>query len=87
MKSRKIIKTLAEITFVGPDKKGVVALVTRIIFESKGNIESINQNVVQGLFGMFLEATFRTDQLNEKQFRKSLNRLGQDLKMEVKLHP
>jgi len=79
-------RILAEITVVGPDRKGVVAGVTNYIFESQGNIEKINQNVIRGLFGMQLEASFQRDTLNEDEFRGSMQKLGKKLGMEIKVH-
>jgi formyltetrahydrofolate deformylase len=79
-------RTLAEITVVGPDRKGVVASVTNYIFESQGNIEKINQNVIRGLFGMQLEASFQRSQLNEDEFRHGLQKLARKLSMEIKVH-
>ena len=52
-------RALAGIAIVGADKKGVVAAFTGAVFKHGGNIESITQNVVKGLFGMYIEATFR----------------------------
>ncbi|MFQ5940499.1 MAG: formyltetrahydrofolate deformylase [Nitrososphaerales archaeon] len=79
-------RTLAEITVVGPDRKGVVAGVTNFIFERQGNIEKINQNVIRGLFGMQLEASFLRNQLNKDEFRRGLHKLGKKLSMEIKVH-
>jgi formyltetrahydrofolate deformylase len=47
-----------ELTVVGKDRSGVVASFTSAIFKHGGNIESINQSVVRGLFGMHLESSF-----------------------------
>ena len=79
-------RTLAEITVVGPDRKGVVASVTNFIFERQGNIEKINQNVIRGLFGMQLEASFQRDLLKKDEFRGGLQRLAKKLAMEIKVH-
>lgn len=78
-------RLLAEVTVVGPDRRGVVAGVTGAVFESQGNIEKINQNVVSGLFGMHLEASFDKN-LDENRFRSRLRSLGSGLGMEVKVH-
>ena len=51
-------KTTVEITVIGRDHEGVVAGFTNFIFQRGGNIEKINQNVIKGLFGMYLEASF-----------------------------
>ena len=78
-------KTLIEVTVLGADRKGVVADITNFIFKSGGNIEKINQNVVRGLFGMQLEASFTID-IPRPHLDKGLNQLAKKLKMEIKIH-
>jgi formyltetrahydrofolate deformylase len=78
-------KTLAEITVVGPDRKGVVADITNFIFKNTGNIEKINQNVIHGLFGMQLEASFAGG-ISRKQLDQGLKHLARKLSMEIKVH-
>ncbi|MGN6346631.1 MAG: ACT domain-containing protein, partial [Candidatus Nitrosocosmicus sp.] len=77
-------KTLIEITIVGKDKKGIVADITNYIFKNGGNIEKINQNVVKGLFGMHLEASFQ--RMDKSQMKKELDSLSISLDMEIKVH-
>jgi formyltetrahydrofolate deformylase len=78
-------KTLIEVTVVGPDRKGVVADITNFIFNSGGNIEKINQNVLRGLFGMQFEASF-ADQISREQLDLGLKQLAKKLSMEIKVH-
>jgi formyltetrahydrofolate deformylase len=77
-------KTIIEVTVVGPDRKGVVADITNFIFKNSGNIEKINQNVVRGLFGMQLEASFA--EIERKQLDDGLKQLAKKLAMEIKVH-
>jgi formyltetrahydrofolate deformylase len=77
-------KTIIEVTVVGPDRKGVVADITNFIFKNSGNIEKINQNVVRGLFGMQLEASFA--EIDRKQLDGGLKQLEKKLSMEIKVH-
>jgi formyltetrahydrofolate deformylase len=77
-------KTIVEVTVVGPDRKGVVADITNFIFTNSGNIEKINQNVVRGLFGMQLEASFAG--IERKQLDSGLKQLAKKLAMEIKVH-
>ena len=77
-------KSLIEVTVVGKDKKGIVADITKFIFKNGGNIEKINQNVIKGLFGMHLEASFQNS--NVTQIKKELNDLANTLEMEIKVH-
>jgi formyltetrahydrofolate deformylase len=77
-------KTIIEVTVIGKDRKGVVADITNFIFKNGGNIEKISQNVVRGLFGMQLEASFQ--QVGRKELDKGLSELANKLKMEIKVH-
>ena len=77
-------KTLIEVTVIGKDRKGVVADITNFIFRNGGNIEKINQNVVRGLFGMHLEASFQKVIMNELDC--GLKELAKTLHMEIKVH-
>lgn len=78
-------KMLVEVTVLGADRKGVVADITNFIFNCGGNIEKINQNVVRGLFGMQLEASFSVD-IPRPHLDKGLIQLAKKLKMEIKVH-
>lgn len=83
-KKKDMDKTLIEITVIGKDRKGVVAEITNFIFKNEGNIEKINQNVVRGLFGMQLEASF--NKVMQDQLNSGLKILAKNLKMEIKVH-
>ena len=78
-------KTIVELVIVGKDHEGVVAGFTNFIFQNNGNIEKINQNVVKGLFGMYLEASF-VKKIDIKKFNKEAEDLAKSLKMEVNIH-
>ena len=78
-------RTVVELTIVGKDREGVVAGFTNFIFQNGGNIEKINQNVIKGLFGMYLEASF-TKKFNSQKFNLEAERLAKKLKMEVNIH-
>lgn len=77
-------KTFVELVIVGKDHEGVVAGFTNFIFQNNGNIEKINQNVVKGLFGMYLEASFL--KIDIQKFNKEAEILAKKLKMEVNIH-
>ena len=79
-------RLIIEVTVVGKDRKGVVADVTNFIFKNDGNVEQINQNVINGLFGMQLEASFHHHDFNQKLFDTELKVLAKKLDMEVKIH-
>ncbi len=72
------------ITVVGKDREGIVAAFTKFVFSKNGNIEKINQNVIKGLFGMYLEASF-TD-IDFDRFESDIQRLAKKESMDVSTH-
>jgi len=82
--SMEKIKTILEVTVIGNDRKGVVADITNFIFKIGGNIEQVNQNVVRGLFGMQLEASFET--VDRKKIDLGMRSLAKKLGMEIRVH-
>ncbi len=78
-------KTVIGITIVGKDHGGIVAAFTNFVFKMGANIEQINQNVVKGLFGMYLEVSF-SKKINEKTIETELQKLARKQKMEVSTH-
>ena len=73
------------ITVIGKDREGIVAAFTNFIFQKEGNIEKINQNVIKGLFGMHLEASF-SKAFKVDTFDKELQGLGKKLGMDVSVY-
>ena len=78
-------KMIIGITVVGKDREGIVAVFTNFVFEKGGNIEKVNQNVIKGLFGMYLEVSF-TKQIEIKKFDSEIQFLATKEKMDVSTH-
>ncbi|MCA9828241.1 MAG: formyltetrahydrofolate deformylase [Nitrosopumilus sp.] len=78
-------KTVVGITVVGKDKEGIVAAFTNFAFSKGGNIEKVNQNVIKGLFGMYLEVSFLKD-ADLKKFDTEIQNLAKKEKMNVSTH-
>ena len=78
-------KTIVGITIVGKDREGIVATFTNFVFQNGANIEKVNQNVMKGLFGMYLEVSF-TKSINVKKFDGDLQKIAKEQRMEVSIH-
>lgn len=78
-------KTVIGITVVGEDREGIVAAFTNFVFSKGGNIEKVNQNVIKGLFGMYLEASF-TKKIDVESFDLEIKSLAKQEKMDVNTH-
>ena len=77
--------TVVGITVVGKDREGIVAVFTNFAFSKGGNIEKVNQNVIKGLFGMYLEVSF-SKSLDVKKFDSEIQSLAKKEKMDVSTH-
>ena len=78
-------KTVVGITVVGKDREGIVATFTNFAFSKRGNIEKVNQNVIKGLFGMYLEVSF-SKIVDIIKFDKEIQNLAKKEKMDVSTH-
>ena len=78
-------KTVVGITVVGKDREGIVATFTNFAFSKGGNIEKVNQNVIKGLFGMYLEVSF-SKAVDVKKFDSGIQGLARKEKMDVSTH-
>ncbi len=78
-------KTVIGITVVGKDREGIVAAFTNFAFTKSGNIEKVNQNVIKGLFGMYLEVSF-SKTVDVKSFDAEIQSLAKKEKMDVSTH-
>lgn len=78
-------KTVIGITVVGKDREGIVAAFTNFAFSKSGNIEKVNQNVIKGIFGMYLEVSF-SKIVDVKRFDAEIQSLAKKEKMDVSTH-
>jgi len=80
------MKQFATVTVIGRDKTGVIARVTGFLFEQKANIEALEEQVTRGQFSMTLQASWRAGDCHASALRTGLDRLAQELGMEIKIH-
>ncbi len=78
-------KTVVGITIVGKDREGIVATFTNFAFSKGGNIEKVNQNVIKGLFGMYLKVSF-SKKVDMKRFDAEIQNLAKKEKMDASTH-
>lgn len=78
-------KTIVGITVVGKDREGIVAAFTNFVFQKKGNVEKVNQNVIKGLFGMYLEVSF-IKKIDIIKIEDELQKIAKKHKMDVSIH-
>jgi formyltetrahydrofolate deformylase len=75
----------ATITVIGRDKTGVVARITSFLFQQRGNIEALEEQVTRGQFSMTVQTSWKDDQLSRESVSHGLDTLARQLEMEIKV--
>jgi glycine cleavage system transcriptional repressor len=72
------------ISVFGRDRPGIVANVSRILYQNSCNIEELSQTAIKGRFAMILIASFSREE-SVPQLKGDLGRLGRELDLEINL--
>lgn len=75
----------AVISILGEDRKGIIANVTRILYEHDVNILDISQTIVSGLFSMILIADISSEHCSFEGLKNSLAEEGQRLNVQIRV--
>ena len=78
--TRKVV-----ISVLGTDKKGIIAQVSRILYENDANILDISQTIVSGLFSMILIADISSDACSFDTLKTLLDALGEALNVQIRI--
>ena len=73
------------ISVLGEDRKGIIANVTRILYEYDANILDISQTIVSGLFTMILIADISGEHYDFERLKESLAALGETLNVQIRV--
>jgi formyltetrahydrofolate deformylase len=71
---------------MGRDKTGVIARITQFLFQSRANIEALEEQVSRGQFSMVLQASWKIQDFDRAATQSGIAALGRGLGMEVRLH-
>ena len=74
----------AVISVLGTDKKGIIAQVSRILYENDANILDISQTIVSGLFSMILIADIASPECSFDTLKTELDALGDRLGVQIR---
>ena len=75
----------AVISVLGADRKGIIARVSRILYENDANILDISQTIVSGLFSMILIADISSGQCSFDTVKSELEMLAQELGVQIRM--
>lgn len=83
MPAKESRRATLSVSVLGKDRSGVVAGFTSLLFDTGGNIESLEEQVHRGFFTMSLVATYPAD-VDRARVDRDLRALGERLRMEVR---
>ncbi len=72
------------ISVLGTDKKGIIAQVSRILYENDANILDITQTIVSGLFSMILIADVSSPECSFDALKAELDALGERIGVQIR---
>lgn len=72
------------VTVVGKDRVGIIAMVSQILAENNVNIQSINQNIMDGFFNMILLAEISESKIKLTELQKILKERGEEINVQIK---
>lgn len=79
-------RQFANLTVMGRDKTGVIARITQFFFQSRANIEALEEQVSRGQFSMVLQASWKPNDFDRASIQKGIAKIGRELGMEMRLH-
>ena len=75
----------AVISVLGTDRKGIIAQVSRILYENDANIMDISQTIVSGLFSMILIADISSQACSFDALKTELDALGERISVQIRI--
>ena len=75
----------AVVSILGEDRKGIIATVTRILYEYDVNILDISQTILSGLFSMILIADISSEHCVFEELKNSLAEVGRELNVQIRV--
>jgi len=75
----------AVVSVLGNDQKGIIARVTKILYEQDVNIMDISQTIISGLFSMVMVVDVSSEHCNFDSVSRELTALGEQLGLQIRI--
>lgn len=79
------MKTPAILSVLGEDRVGIVATISRVLSDSKANIEDIRQTIIGGIFSMTMLVTVDEDATPFEEVQRRLADSAEELGLQITL--
>lgn len=75
----------AVISVLGSDRKGIIANVSRILYENDANIMDISQTITSGLFNMIMIVDISSEKCFFDKVKNDLKTLGETMNLQIRI--
>ena len=75
----------AVVSVLGNDQKGIIAKVTKVLYEYDVNIMDISQTIISGLFSMVMVVDVSSEHCNFDGVSQELHKLGEQLGLQIRI--
>ena len=75
----------AVVSVLGSDKKGIIAKVTKILYDYDINILDISQTIVSGLFSMIMMVDISSQHCDFDAVSRELSELGEEMNLQIRI--
>ncbi len=76
-------KEFAIVTVIGKDKCGIVARISKVLYDDQINIEDMSQSIMDGFFVMGMLVDIHASPHNIKEIRQRLEAVGEQIGVSV----
>jgi len=73
------------ITVIGKDKTGIIANVSKTLWENDVNIVDISQTIMQDYFAMIMMADISSMKISFVELKEKLERVGESIEMDIRV--
>ena len=75
----------AVVSVLGNDQKGIIAKVTKILYEYDVNIMDISQTIISGLFSMVMVVDITSEKCSFDVLNTRLHALGEEMNLQIRI--
>lgn len=75
----------AVVSVLGVDRKGIIAHVTKVLYDYDVNILDISQTIISGLFSMIMMVDISSEHCDFDGISKALHEMGEELGVQIRI--
>ena len=75
----------AVVSVLGNDQRGIIAKVTRVLYEHDVNILDLSQTILSGMFSMVMIVDVSSEHFDFDSASRKLTELGEELGLQIRI--